>query len=160
MKLEPGQPKTMGLAAFFAGAVTLVPTLWLILSGHNAGRAAFDSVVYHERFIRDLAASWPRFDVSNPLTATTPGYHVLLATFVKLGFDSELALRLISALIGASLGGLLAAWLAKRVLEAGDSGIGGAAWAGDGQADPYLGGRPCVADGVAQRETDGAVGVR
>lgn len=114
MKLEPGQPKTMGLAAFFAGAVTLVPTLWLILSGHNAGRAAFDSIVYHERFIRDLAASWPRFDVSNPLTATTPGYHVLLATFMKLGFDSELALRLISALIGASLGGLLAAWLAKR----------------------------------------------
>ncbi len=114
MKLEPGQPRTMAVAALFAGVVTLVPTLWLILTGHNAGRAAFDSIVYHERFIRDLAASWPRFDLSNPLTATTPGYHILLATLMQLGLTSELSLRLISALIGASLGGLLAAWLAKR----------------------------------------------
>ena len=114
MKLEPGQPRTMALAALFAGAVTLVPTLVLILMGHNAGRAAFDSVVYHERFIRQLAADWPHFDLSNPLTATTPGYHIVLAAMIKLGLSSELALRMISALIGASLGGFLAAWLAKR----------------------------------------------
>ncbi len=114
MKFAPGQPKTMTLAALLAGVVSLVPTLWLVLTGHNSGRAAWDSVVFHERFIRQLAAEWPQFDVSNPLSATTPGYHILLATFVVIGLGSELALRLVSALIGASLCGLLAAWLAKR----------------------------------------------
>jgi len=104
----------MTLAALLAGLVSLVPTLWLILTGHNSGRAAWDSVVFHERFIRQLAAEWPHFDVSNPLTATTPGYHILLAVLVVIGLGSELALRLASALIGASLCGLLAAWLAKR----------------------------------------------
>ncbi len=104
----------MFLAAVLACLVSLVPTMFLILTGHNSGRAAWDSVVFHELFIRQLAEGWPRFDFSNPLTATTPGYHVLLATFVVMGLGSEMALRIISALIGASLCGLLAAWLAKR----------------------------------------------
>lgn len=107
-------PRSGALAGVIVAAVALIPTLALILTGCNAGRAAFDSVVYHERFIRELASDWPRFDVSNPLTATTPGYHILLATLAHFGVGSETLLRLASAVIGACFCGYLGAGLARR----------------------------------------------
>ncbi|MEM9372787.1 MAG: hypothetical protein AAGA55_04010, partial [Planctomycetota bacterium] len=81
----------------------------------NAGRGAWDATVYHEPLIRALAGAWPRFDLRDPLSATTPGYHILLASLDVIGFDSSTSLRLASALIGATLIALLSAWCARRV---------------------------------------------
>jgi hypothetical protein len=92
-----------------------VPAAIVALLGRNAGRGAWDATVYHEPFIRQLARDWPRFDLSDPLTATTPGYHIALATLARIGLDSTLALRLVTAAIGAALIATLAAWLARRV---------------------------------------------
>jgi len=100
------------MAAFLA---LFLPAATLALLGLNAGRGAWDATVYHEPFIRQLAADFPRFDLTNPLTATTPGYHLLLATLSQIGLGSTLALRLITALFGGLLIAALAAWLTRRV---------------------------------------------
>lgn len=113
MNTTPDQRRNATVAASAAAGLALLPALILIAINHNAGRAASDSIIYHERFIRQLAADWPRFDLSDPLTATTPAYHILLATAAVLGLDSEPALRLLSALIGAAFAALVAAWCAR-----------------------------------------------
>ncbi len=99
-------------AAFLALAL---PAAAVGLLGLNAGRGAWDATVYHEPFVRQLAADFPRFDLSNPLTATTPGYHILLAGLSQIGLGSTLSLRLITALFGGLLIAALAAWLTRRV---------------------------------------------
>ncbi len=103
--------------ALIAGLVTflyaLALPLTIILITPARGRAAWDAFAYHERFIRDLITTWPTPDLSNPLTATTPGYHMLLASIAQLGFESPTQLRIVSAAIGALLLALLSATIAK-----------------------------------------------
>lgn len=104
------------LFAVAAAFITLfLPASVVALFGLNAGRGAWDATVYHEPFVRQLAADFPRFDLSNPLTATTPGYHLLLAGLSQIGLGSTLALRLITAFFGGLLIAALAAWLTRRV---------------------------------------------
>lgn len=107
--------RTSGLAAGIAAATAgAAPQLWLIASGHPDGRAAFDSVVYHERFIRELIAGFPRFDLSNPLTATTPGYHLLMACIGVTVSPSTTVLRVASVVVCALFIGTFASWCARR----------------------------------------------
>lgn len=107
--------RTSGMAAgAVAAAVAAAPQAWLVASGHHDGRAAFDSIVYHERFIRQLIAEFPRFDFSNPLTATTPGYHLLMACVGVAVSPSATVLRLVSVAICAVFVGAVAAWCARR----------------------------------------------
>lgn len=114
MRTTPDQRRDALTAAAIAALLALIPALVLIGLNHNSGRAAWDSIVYHEPFIRQLAADWPRFDLSNPLTATTPAYHLLLATLAAAGLDGQTPLRLASALTGAGLAAGVAAWCARR----------------------------------------------
>jgi hypothetical protein len=97
-------------AAWAVAAVFAAPVLALVLSGANAGRAAFDSIAYHEHFIRQLAEDAPRIDLSNPLTATTPGFHMLIAAASVAGLESTTSLRLVAAAIGVALVWWLARW--------------------------------------------------
>lgn len=116
-RFTPG-PVTLrntAMPALIAALTMFIPAAALILAGNNSGRAAWDATAYHEPFIRQLAASWPHFDLSNPLTTTTPGFHMLLAGLARIGLDSTSALRLTSALIGACLAALVAGWCARRV---------------------------------------------
>lgn len=101
-------------AAALAALTLMVPALALIVGGNNSGRAAYDSTAYHERFIRALAESFPSFDLSNPLTATTPGYHILVATVAQSGAGSTMAMRLVSMVIGCAFVATVAAWIARR----------------------------------------------
>lgn len=110
---HPPIHRLLAVAAAF-GALVL-PASAVAILGLNAGRGAVDATVYHEPFVRQLAADFPRFDLSNPLTATTPGYHLLLACLSQIGLGSTLALRLITALFGGLLIAALAAWLTRRV---------------------------------------------
>ncbi|MFM1822116.1 MAG: hypothetical protein RI967_382 [Planctomycetota bacterium] len=98
------------VAAWLVAAAFAAPVLAIVLSGHNAGRAAFDSIVYHEHFIRRLAEEAPTVDLSNPLTATTPGFHMLLAAASLAGLESTTALRLVAMAIGALLVWCVARW--------------------------------------------------
>ena len=81
-------------------ALTVVPAVVLIMADANGGRAAYDSTIYHERVIREYVGSLPRPDVSNPLTTTIPGYHVLFALFARITSEDILVLRLGSLAIG------------------------------------------------------------
>ena len=110
---HPPIHRLLAIAAAFLAL--FLPASTVALLGFNAGRGAWDATVYHEPFVRQLAADFPRFDLSNPLTATTPGYHILLAGLSQIGLGSTLSLRLITALFGGLLIAALAAWLTRRV---------------------------------------------
>ena len=115
MKAHAAGPRPALRAAAIAWLLAALPAAALVLAGHNGGRAAWDSTVYHEAVIRRFIAEWPAFDVTNPLTATTPGYHVLLAAVGVAASPATVALRLASVAIGASFVALVAAWCARRV---------------------------------------------
>lgn len=67
-------------------ALTLCATLPLILSGNASGRAAADDYNYHWIAIQKFAIEWPSPDLSDYRSATSPGYHLVLAPVVRSGF--------------------------------------------------------------------------
>jgi hypothetical protein len=78
-------------------------TLPLILSDYDHGRGAADQDRHHYPVIRRWAAEWPHCNVSEYDSATTPGYHLILATAGHwLGTDRRF-LRGIGALFTAGL---------------------------------------------------------
>jgi len=67
-------PALVLLVVFYAFALPIV------FSGNAIeGRAAADQLNYHEPVIHLFADQWPRPDLSNYFSATTPLYHLLLA---------------------------------------------------------------------------------
>jgi len=82
--------------------------------GLDRGRYAWDAIVYHEPAIILMSRDMPFPDVSNYFSATTPGYHYLMACARALGVTSTLGLRAISALITLAWVCTLAAAVARR----------------------------------------------
>jgi hypothetical protein len=106
------------IAAVLAFAI---PAALLIASGRIPGRVFSDQRVYHEPAIRQFVQHWPRVDLFDYLSATTPGYHLFLATLLR-GLDalglSTLAnapatLQGASALITCLWLAILAWWLTR-----------------------------------------------
>ena len=110
--MTAGSRRDRIIAAAVAGAALAVPACLLVLSGADAGRAAWDAGLYHERVIRAFIERFPAIDVSNPLTTTTPGYHVALAAFGAAISDAPIALRLAAVAVGTSFVAFVAAWCA------------------------------------------------
>lgn len=110
-----------------AGAFALT---WLVLAGlvllsdqsgsaFNVGRAKFDQDVFHLKVITQFAQELPAPGLRDYLSATTPGYHLVLAVVQRVFGVPELILRLIAALCTAGLMGVLV-WVgasASRVKE-------------------------------------------
>lgn len=92
--------------------VFLMAAVAVILSGLNRGRGQFDQQFFHEPTIRQFADQWPHFDLSNYLSATTPGYHLVMAGAARYLTGSLVGLKLISALFTFALLWVLerAAW--------------------------------------------------
>lgn len=59
--------------------IIIVPTVLLIVSGHEGGRAQFDQDNFHVPAILKFARELPRPDLSDYTSATTPLYHLVLA---------------------------------------------------------------------------------
>lgn len=101
------------LAPVALGAVA-VP---IILSGDLRGAGAADQLHYHGPTIEAFAEQLPRPDLSDYASATTPGYHLLLAMVVRLGLAStqpeQVTLRFISLLFSLALVAVLA-WAVSR----------------------------------------------
>ena len=108
-----------GVAPWLAGLAAVILflacSLPLILSDNLLGRAAFDQLHYHEPAIRKFAAEWPRPDLSDYRSATTPGYHLLLAAVCRFVSDSGRVLQLAGAGFTAALVGLFAVAAASCV---------------------------------------------
>ena len=84
----------------------------LILSGYDRGRAWYDQAHYHLPAILHFAHGGSLRDYSS---ATTPGYHLLLAVAAIVLPGNEIALKLIGLLVSLVLIGVLAAYLARRI---------------------------------------------
>lgn len=89
-------------------------SLALIVTGNLNGRGAFDQINYHEPAIRTFASQLPEPDVSDYLSATTPGYHLALAGVARTLSDSKTALRLTGLVFSVVLVLLCARWITKR----------------------------------------------
>lgn len=89
-------------------ALTLSLTLALIVGVLIAlvatpDRVRYDQDGFHLPTIRTFAAQWPTPDLRDYLSATTPGYHLLLAIVDRFVADSTIALRIASALFSIGL---------------------------------------------------------
>ncbi len=95
-------------------ALTLIATLPLILSGNANGRAAADDYNYHWIAINQFAIEWPSPDISNYHSATTPGYHLVLAPLVRAGLG-HMGTQLVAMGWTLAFFGLIC-WVASRSL--------------------------------------------
>lgn len=82
-------------------------------------RAVFDQRHYHQPTIEAFAKDWPVIDVWDYLSATTPGYHWVLAGVMKVFGAGVSGLQVVSMLISVGLFALVA-WMVGRGI-----GIGG-----------------------------------
>ncbi len=80
----------------------------MIIAGTGGTSEAWDQATYHLPVIRTMADEWPRVDIVNYRSTTSPGYHLALAMVVRYVTDDVTVLRLLSSL--ATLGLLLVAW--------------------------------------------------
>jgi hypothetical protein len=85
----------------------------VIFSGFVRGRGAGDQLNYHEQAIRRFAAELPHPDFSDYLSATTPGYHTVLAVIARTVSDERSLLQWAGSLFTLGLVGLLA-WAVRR----------------------------------------------
>lgn len=103
--------------ALASAAVLAAVALPIVLTGNMNGRGAGDQFKYHARVIQIFTDQLPRPDLTDYLSATTPGYHLVLAAVARLGLDSDdpanVALRLVSLLFSLALVSLLA-WAVGR----------------------------------------------
>jgi hypothetical protein len=100
--------------AAVVAALFLVVVVPIILSGNTRGRGASDQINYHEPTIQIFAVQWPHADLSNYYSATTPGYHLLLALASRWTDGSARSLRLLGAVFSIGLLATLAAACAGR----------------------------------------------
>lgn len=81
---------------------------------------AGDQEKFHLPVIRTMAEQWPRVDVVGYDSATSPGYHLLMAAVARAVGERVLPLQLLNAAIGLALLLAVAHWCAA---------LGGARWA-------------------------------
>lgn len=93
-------PQTSAIRTALTVSILFLVTLGLIVVlGGSDPRALIDQDKYHHHAIAAFAADWPVADFSDYPSATTPGYHWMLAAF---GSDKTL-LRLIGSIFGIAL---------------------------------------------------------
>ncbi|MEC9374275.1 MAG: hypothetical protein VYC34_10545 [Planctomycetota bacterium] len=90
--------------------------VWTIiaLDAFPQTRGAADQDKFHLVAIRQFIAEWPKFDVTDYASATTPGYHILIATVGRLISDDLLALRLAGSMFGVGLVFTFGTLMARR----------------------------------------------
>ncbi len=111
---RPSGPARMAVGLLLA-LLALIPAWVLILSGDVNGRGAYDQLNYHEPAIVRFAQQWPRMEVGNYLSATTPGYHIALATVSQVIGTDRIGLQLVGSLFSGALLLVLGLALARRV---------------------------------------------
>ncbi len=111
MRTAENNPLTTGLAAALIFALIVSALILLLPQGE---RQAFDQNTFHYRVIARFAASLPLPSFTDYESATTPGYHYLLAWVHRFSGGNLSTLRLAGALWGVVLVGLMAAALVRR----------------------------------------------
>ncbi|MFK7759600.1 MAG: hypothetical protein AB8C13_06610 [Phycisphaerales bacterium] len=74
-----------------ASILLIIALSWpFILAQNTSGRGAFDDLIYHWPTVQTFADELPTPNLSNYLSATTPGYHLELAIVHRLGASRTL----------------------------------------------------------------------
>lgn len=113
--------------------VYLMAAVPLILSAGARGRPGEDQINYHQPAVHTFAQQLPRPDVSDYLSATTPGYHLVLAVVERFVSTDVRVLQLTAACFTV----VLLAALARTVflfLQGGREVSFAGRWAGWGEA--------------------------
>jgi hypothetical protein len=93
----------------------LAAALPLICTNDSRGRAAADQNAWHLPTIRKFIREWPRPDLRDYDSATTPGYHFVLAAASRaLGRNDERTLRLLGSLFTVGFLATLAVVAGRR----------------------------------------------
>lgn len=100
-------------AGLAGGLAYFCLSLAIISTNIITERAGFDDIMNHEPTIREFARQWPHFDFTDYLSATTPGYHLLLAGVVRYISADRHVLQVVGSLFGAALIGLMVAMAAR-----------------------------------------------
>lgn len=95
------------LGAVATALLVLIPAWTLILGGALEGRGAHDQLNYHEPVIVRFAADWPSPNTADYLSATSPGYHLVLAAAAQVLGHERVTLQLLASLFSAGLFGLV-----------------------------------------------------
>lgn len=107
LKSKGGRFQTILLSLIFFYGLALP----LIITDYNAGRAFSDQINGHLPAIRFFTE---QIEFSDYPSATTPGYHLLLAAFAKFFTQNIVFLKLVASVITAAFIGLFAALLYDR----------------------------------------------
>lgn len=112
MPLPRGDRRPIILAAWAFAVSWLILAALIVLSatrgpGFDVGRAKFDQDVFHLKVITQFAHELPTPGLRDYLSATTPGYHLVLAAVQRVFGAPEVVLRLAGAMCTAGLVGLL-----------------------------------------------------
>jgi hypothetical protein len=93
------------VAAAASGLLVLLVSLAIVASGRGGPSEAGDQDKYHLVVIEGMIEQWPAIDVVNYPSATSPGYHALMAAVAQVWPDEYqlLAMRALNALIGSLL---------------------------------------------------------
>ena len=103
------------MAAVLAAGFYVAVVLAGIAAARPEDRGYLDQRDFHLPAILKFAAELPRPDLRDYASATTPGYHLLLAGVVRLAGPDERPLRVLGAAFGAVLVGVLAYACARRL---------------------------------------------
>jgi len=95
-------------------ALHLAIAVPLIERGVMTGRWGEDQINYHERVIRTFAQELPRPNLREYHSATTPGYHLVVAAASRVVGDSQSRLQLVGAMFTVLLLGALGTVVALR----------------------------------------------
>lgn len=120
--LPPARPRPgrwWTLATIWSSIFLLAASLvWSL--GLNRGRGQYDQINYHLPVIRQFLSQWPDVDLSDYQSATTPGYHLVLAfTSRMFNFQGELPLRILASGFTIAMLALLAAMMHRRSRDSG-----------------------------------------
>lgn len=110
----PTGPHRRDQAVLITVAIAMLVCWGVILSGNLSGRGAADDLNYHWVAIMQFAQQWPVPDLGDYASATTPGYHLLLAPLARAGMGHT-GIQLVASLWTFSLLGLLS-WNLSRTL--------------------------------------------
>lgn len=107
-------PKRRDVAVLVTIGLAMLVCWSVILSGNLAGRGAADDLHYHWLAIIQFAQQWPSPDLGDYASATTPGYHLLLAPLLNAGMGHT-GVQLVASIWTLALFGLLS-WYCSATL--------------------------------------------
>lgn len=108
------------LAGLGIGAVVLMIAGLIIASGRAGPSEASDQNKYHLVVIDGMVAEWPAIDVVNYPSATSPGYHAVMASVARV--VPEEARLTVMRVLNAVVGALIPVWcfvVARRFTDGG-----------------------------------------